>query len=146
MKNKFWKLKSLEEFSLSEWESICDGCSRCCLHKMEDETTGMLYYTRVVCRYMAMDTCRCTVYKHRSELVPTCVRLTPGNLKDIYYMPSTCAYRLLAEGKDLPWWHPLVSGSPETVHTAGISVCGRTVSENNVHPDGWQEHVITWVE
>ena len=140
----FWKVKPLAEMTVAEWESLCDGCSRCCLHKMEDDETGELYYTRIVCRYMDMETCCCTEYDRRTILVPTCLKLYPHNLKDLYFLPLTCAYRLLSEGRDLAWWHPLVSGDPESVHAAGISVRGRVLSEEYVHPDGWDEHVIEW--
>ncbi len=142
----FWREKKLSELTHEEWESLCDGCSRCCLHKMEDEQTGELFYTRIVCRYMDMETCRCTSYENRTILVPTCLKLQAETLQDVYFLPDTCAYRLLAEGRDLPPWHPLVSGNPESVHAAGISVQGKVLSEEYVHPDGWEEHVIDWVE
>ncbi len=132
--------------TLQEWESLCDGCARCCLHKMEDEQTGEIFYTRVVCRYLQEERCRCSCYGSRTERVPTCHRLRPDNLKDIYFMPRTCAYRLLAEGRTLERWHPLVSGDPQSVHTAGISVRGRVLPEEHVHPDGWEEHIIDWVD
>jgi uncharacterized cysteine cluster protein YcgN (CxxCxxCC family) len=125
----FWKRKKLKEMSSSEWESLCDGCARCCLVKLEDEDTGRIHFTSAACKLLDGNSCRCTDYANRTKKVPDCVRLTPGNVGRLSWLPHTCAYRLLAEGKDLPWWHPLVSGRPETVREAGISVAGRTRSE-----------------
>ena len=142
----FWQEKSLEEMSRGEWESLCDGCARCCLHKLEDEDTGEVHYTSVVCRLLDESKCQCTHYKDRHELVPECVWLTPDTAHSFAWLPTTCAYRLLAEGKDLEWWHPLVSGDAATVIEAGISVQGRCVSEEFVHPDEFEEQVIHWVE
>jgi len=142
----FWQRKSLAEMTRKEWESLCDGCAKCCLHKLEDEDTGEVYYTKVVCRYMDQETCRCTEYRDRNTLVPACVWLRPEDVDEFHWLPSTCAYRLIAEGKPLEWWHPLVSGSADTVHEAGVSVRGRVLSEEYVHPDGFEEHIIHWVE
>jgi len=121
----FWKNKPLLAMSEAEWESLCDGCGKCCLAKLEDEDTGEIHWTSVACRLFDAGTCRCTDYAGRLARVPDCVRLTPANVGEITWLPSTCAYRLLAEGKDLPWWHPLVSGRAETVHEAGISMRNR---------------------
>ena len=142
----FWKRKTLAELTSREWELLCDGCARCCLQKMEDDQTGELLYTRIVCRYLDQHECRCTRYDQRTKLVPTCLRLNPENVTRISWLPGTCAYRLVAEGRDLPWWHPLVSGDPGTVHEAGMSIRGRVLSEEYVHPDGWDEHIIDWAE
>ena len=142
----FWETKTLTEMNDEEWESLCDGCARCCLHKLEDADTGEVHYTRVVCRYLDEATCRCTEYQDRNRLVPMCVWLTPETAHEFAWLPDTCAYRRLAEGKGLDWWHPLVSGRPETVVEAGISVRGRCLSEEHVHPDGFEEHIIRWVE
>jgi len=142
----FWETKSLEEMNKEEWESLCDGCAKCCLHKLEDEDDGEVYYTKVVCRYMDMETCRCTEYQDRNTLVPECVWLRPEDVEAFHWLPLTCAYRLIAEGQDLQWWHPLVSGTTDTVHESGISVKDRVLSEKHVHPDGMEEHIVQWVE
>jgi uncharacterized cysteine cluster protein YcgN (CxxCxxCC family) len=131
----FWKLKSLDAMTGDEWESLCDGCALCCLHRVQDRKTGRLRTLMVACEYLHTVNCRCTVYSIRSELCPRCVKLHPRNIGRLKWLPSTCTYRILAEGGDLPEWHPLVSGHPETVHTAGISVRGRVVSGRFVHPD-----------
>ncbi len=121
----FWKTKSLAEMNAVEWESLCDGCGRCCLIKMEDEDTGKYYFTDIACKLFDGDSCRCRDYPNRDSQVPDCVRLTPENSGELGWMPPSCAYRLLAEGKDLPIWHPLVSGTTETVETSGASIRGR---------------------
>jgi len=141
----FWKRKPLAALSEDEWESLCDGCGRCCLHKLEYERSGEIRYTCIVCRYFDEPTCRCTRYAERTVLVPACLRLRPETVHRIPFLPETCAYRLIVEGRDLPWWHPLVSGSPDTVHAAGISVRGRVLREDFVHPDGWEEMIVEWV-
>ncbi len=146
MTNPFWVNKSLTEMTREEWESLCDGCAKCCLQKLEDEDTGKVYYTKVVCRYLDEKLCRCSHYQERNNLVPTCVWLRPEDVAEFHWLPTTCAYRLIAEGQDLPAWHHLVSGSRDTVHEAGISVRGRVLNEEFVHPDGLEEHIIHWVE
>lgn len=139
----FWKRKRLSEMTTEEWESLCDGCGKCCLNKIEDVETGEILPTNVACRLLDLGTCRCTNYAERKRLVPDCVVLTPGNIERIPWMPRTCAYRLIAEGKDLAWWHPLVSGDPESVHEAGISVCGRAVSERRTRRP-LEDFVVDW--
>jgi hypothetical protein len=141
----FWRRKGLAELSRAEWEALCDGCGRCCLHKLEDADTREVTYTRVACRLLDLDTCRCTDYANRRRHVPDCVRITAAMLKDCDWLPWTCAYRRLAEGRDLAWWHPLVSGDPATVVRAGISVRGRVLSERHVAPEGLEEHEIRWI-
>jgi uncharacterized cysteine cluster protein YcgN (CxxCxxCC family) len=137
---RFWEEKTLEAMSRAEWESLCDGCGKCCIHKLEDEETGEVYPTNVACRLLDRRTGLCSDYRRRQAYVPECVRLTPAKLRDIDWLPSTCAYLLLAQGKPLPEWHPLISGDPETVHTAGISVRGWTVSE--VDAGDLEQHIV----
>lgn len=138
----FWRRKKLAEMTREEWESLCDGCAKCCLIKLEDEDTGQVDYTDIACRLLDLGTCRCTNYPARSRLVPDCIVLTPAKTARFDWLPTTCAYRLIAEGKDLAWWHPLVSGDPETVHRAGISVRGRVVAETR--GDDPEDRVVTW--
>jgi uncharacterized cysteine cluster protein YcgN (CxxCxxCC family) len=121
----FWRAKRLEEMTAEEWESLCDGCGRCCLVKLEDEETGAIHATDIGCRLFDAGTCRCRDYENRTARVPDCVGLTPQAVRSLSWLPPTCAYRLVAAGKDLPWWHPLVSGDPATVVAAGVSVQGR---------------------
>ena len=126
----FWRTKRLTQMSRAEWESLCDGCGKCCVHKLEDEDTGELVPTNVACRLLDRRSGRCMDYRNRRAYVPECVRLTPEKLLQLDWLPSTCAYLLLAQGQDLPGWHPLVTGDPESVHKAGMSVRGWTVSED----------------
>ena len=132
--------------SSEEWESLCDGCARCCLHKLEDEESEEVFYTDVACQYLEQDACRCTEYQDRNRLVPNCVWLTPDDVDTFHWLPTTFAYRLIAEGQALPSWHPLVSGRAESVHEAGISVAGRCVSEAFVHDEDFEDRIIHWVE
>ena len=141
-KPPFWKTKRLDDMTRAEWESLCDGCGRCCLHKLREEDTGELSYTEVACHLLDLGTCRCGDYKRRQVRVPDCVSLTPEELRQIDWLPPTCAYRRIEEGKDLSWWHPLVSGDPNTVHTAGISVRGRAISERNAGT--LEGHIVDW--
>jgi uncharacterized cysteine cluster protein YcgN (CxxCxxCC family) len=141
----FWKTKTLEEMSNVEWESLCDGCARCCLEKLEDEDTGKIYFTHVSCKLLDAGLCACTDYAHRSEQVPDCVRLTPGNVRTLNWLPPSCGYRLVAEGRDLYWWHPLISGDPNTVHEAGVSVRGRVQgTENEIADEDLEDHIVRW--
>ncbi len=145
MAEPFWKTKSLAEMTQAEWESLCDGCARCCLNKLEEEDTGRLYFTDVGCRLLDGATCRCRNYENRLNMVEDCVKLTPEALPEIGWLPPSCAYRLVAEGKDLYWWHPLVSGDPETVHTAGVSVRGRlSGTENEISDPELEDHIVQW--
>ena len=140
----YWRTKTLEEMTREEWEALCDGCARCCLLKLEDADTGEIAYTDIACRLLDLGTCRCTRYRQRLRMVPECVDLTPEQVRKLDWLPSTCAYRLVAEGRDLAWWHPLVSGDPETVHRAGISVRGRVVPERR--GDDPEDRIVTWPE
>ncbi len=142
----FWKAKTLETMSDAEWESLCDGCARCCLNKLEDEDTGEIHFTSVACTLLDGTACRCSDYDNRQERLPDCVRLTPEEARTLPWLPPTCAYRLVAEGRDLYWWHPLVSGDPETVHAAGVSVRGRiTAYEHDLTElQELEHHLADW--
>jgi uncharacterized cysteine cluster protein YcgN (CxxCxxCC family) len=138
----FWQRKKLHEMSQTEWESLCDGCGKCCLQKLEDEDDGMVYYTSVICRYMT-DDCKCSEYQNRHELVPNCVWLKPSDVENFFWLPATCAYRILAEGRDLPAWHPLVCGDPDIIHAVNISVQHMDlVKDNELPEEDWQDYVI----
>jgi uncharacterized cysteine cluster protein YcgN (CxxCxxCC family) len=140
----FWKTKTLEAMTQPEWESLCDGCGKCCMAKLEDEDSGEIHWTTVACRLFDAGLCRCTDYEHRLQRVDDCVQLTPQNVRSLTWLPSTCAYRLVAEGKDLYPWHPLVSGRPESVHEAGISMRDRvTASESELaETDDYFDHML----
>ena len=125
----FWKQKTLEQMSHEEWESLCDGCALCCMHKIEDEDTGELFYTDIACKLLNLQTCRCSDYSNRVKKVPDCLNLTIHETAAFQWLPSTCAYRLIAEGKELREWHPLISGRIESVHEAGVSMLGQAISE-----------------
>jgi uncharacterized protein len=142
----FWKTKSLGEMSASEWESLCDGCGQCCLIKLEDDGTGDIAVTRLACKLLDLGTCRCSSYDDRQAHVPDCVKLTPEAVVALRWLPNTCAYRLVAEGRDLLWWHPLVSGTSETVHGAGISIRGAAISEKKIPQDRIPAHIVGWIE
>ena len=139
----FWKRKSLQEMNKKEWESLCDGCGKCCLIKLEDANTKKLFYTDVVCHLLDTNTCRCKNYSKRKQLVDDCLQLEKDDVEDFKWLPKTCAYRLLHEGKDLPSWHYLVSGDRNTVHKEKMSVQNRVVSETEVLEIA--EHIVYWV-
>ena len=142
MRERFWELP-LDELEPAEWESLCDGCGKCCLNKIEYEDDGSLDFTCVACKLLDGDSCLCSSYPNRHDFVPDCVVLTPDKLAEIsWWLPSTCAYRLRAEGKPLYPWHHLISGDPESIHRAGVSVRGRTVSEADVPEEDWDRYVI----
>jgi uncharacterized protein len=145
MTEPFWKTKTLAQMTQAEWESLCDGCARCCLNKLEDEDTGKLHFTDVGCRLLDGATCRCRDYPNRLGIVDDCVKLTPQALPEINWLPPSCGYRLVNEGKDLYWWHPLVSGDPETVHIAGVSVRGRmSGTEQEISDNQLEDHIVRW--
>ena len=138
----FWKEKPLSLLNRDEWESLCDGCAKCCLIKFEDEETGRIYHTNVVCELLDIYHCQCTRYEERSTLVPTCLTLSPDLIPQLKWMPETCAYRLVLEGKDLQDWHHLVSGNLKSVHKAGASVRGKVVSARDVDDEDLPDYVI----
>ncbi len=140
----FWKSTALEDMTQREWESLCDGCGLCCLNKLEDQDTGEVHYTRAACKYLDIGACRCKDYENRTDNVADCVDLTPSRMRRLHWLPETCAYRLVAEERDLAWWHPLVSGDPESVHQAGVSVRGRVVSEEGVND--LEDYLIQWAK
>ena len=136
----FWKRKTLETMTPEEWESLCDGCAKCCLHKLEYEDTGEIAHTNVACRLLDLETARCSNYAKRKRLVPDCLKLTAKDVRRLPWLPATCAYRLVSEGKDLPEWHPLVTGDPMSTVKSGASVCGWTVSERFAGP--LEDHIL----
>jgi uncharacterized cysteine cluster protein YcgN (CxxCxxCC family) len=141
----FWKTKTLEEMSPVEWESLCDGCARCCLEKLEDEDTGEIHFTHISCRLLDAGLCGCRDYPNRSQRVEGCVRLDPQNVRELTWLPPSCAYKLVAEGRDLYWWHPLISGDPNTVHEAGVSVRDKVVAtEDEVAVEDLELHIVRW--
>ncbi|MBK3745689.1 YcgN family cysteine cluster protein [Paraburkholderia aspalathi] len=142
-KKPFWQTKTLEEMNAKEWESLCDGCGQCCMHKLQDDDTNEIYWTSVACTLLDAGSCQCSDYPERRKTVPDCVFLTPEIIHTVPWLPKTCAYRLVAEGQDLYWWHPLVSGSVETVHEAGISVRGKiTAFDHELESDdAYIEHM-----
>lgn len=140
----YWRTKSLSQMTPGEWEALCDGCGRCCLNKLEDWDTGEIVWTNVACALLDGETCRCKDYDNRAATVPDCIQLTPGEVKTLTWLPPTCAYRLVGEGRDLYWWHPLVSGDPETVHQAGVSVRSRTVPEEGLELEDYEFYVVSW--
>jgi len=138
----FWQRKTLAKMSRQEWESLCDGCGKCCLHKLQDEQTEALLYTSICCRYLDTESCRCQVYSDRKSYVPDCLTLKTDHLDALRWLPSTCAYRLLYEGKDLPDWHPLISGDVHALHVQHISVRGKVISETDIDDDDWDRYII----
>ena len=139
---KFWETKQLTQMSRQEWEALCDGCGKCCLNKLEDEE-GTVALTRVACKLLDDTNCLCSNYETRHNYVPECILLRPDNItQHLYWLPQTCAYRLIHEGRPLYDWHPLISGDPETVHRAGVSIRAMTLSERDIHEDDWEDHII----
>ena len=139
----FWQTVKLADMTAAQWEAVCDGCAKCCLVKLQDEDSGEIVFTDIVCNLLDQQSCRCTHYEERTKLVPDCVKLTKDNLDKIDFMPPSCAYRLLHEGKDLPQWHPLVSGRADSVVVAGMSVKGRVIAEMAFDGDS-EDRVVDW--
>ena len=143
LRPRYWETTPLDRMTHAEWEALCDGCGKCCLHKLEDADTGEVALTRVACRLFDDSTCRCGQYDIRHRFVPECITLSVANIaRNLYWLPETSAYRLVYEGRPLRDWHPLISGTAETVHAAGISVRGATVPEFDVDEDDWEDHLI----
>ncbi|MGX7926768.1 YcgN family cysteine cluster protein [Tsuneonella sp. HG094] len=143
LRDRFWDLP-LGDLTRDEWEALCDGCGRCCLHKLEDDETGEIAHTNVACKLLDTGTARCSDYRHRKAFVPDCLRLTPRLVDQVTWLPDSCAYRLRAAGKPLKEWHHLISGDPEAVHRRGPGVAGRVVSETDAGP--LEHHIVDWPE
>ena len=142
LRPRFWE-RPLTQLTPAEWEALCDGCGKCCLNKLEDADTGVVEYTRIACRLLDDETCRCTQYPIRHQFVPECIRITPATIAEVaYWMPATCAYRLRFQGRPLPDCHPLVPGDPDSVHAAGMPMRGRTVPESEVDEEDWEDYII----
>lgn len=143
LRPRFWERVPLDKMTPAEWEALCDGCGKCCLNKLEDADTGEVWFTRIACRLFDDATCQCSNYEIRKRIVPECVVLTPATLDQVaYWMPASCAYRRLNEGRGLAEWHPLISGDPETVHQAGVSIRGQTLGEFEIPEDDWEDYII----
>jgi uncharacterized cysteine cluster protein YcgN (CxxCxxCC family) len=142
---RFWEEKTLSEMSQDEWEQLCDGCGKCCLHKLIDDETDELYFTDLACQLLDLESCQCSDYSNRMTRVTECQTFTADNVKDMYWLPGSCAYRTLAEGRKLEKWHPLVTGDNNSVHRFKRSVKGKCVSETDIPLDDWQTHIVKWV-
>ncbi len=142
----FWRNKTLDEMTAQEWESLCDGCGQCCMIKLQDEANNRICTTAVVCDLLDLDTCRCTRYPQRIELVPDCVELNSKTVHDFTWLPESCGYRRVAAGQDLPMWHPLISGNRDTVVSSGASVIGRVLPESQVHEDDYEQMIVRWID
>lgn len=143
LRDRFWERVPMDKMTNAEWEALCDGCGKCCLNKLEDEDTGQVALTRVACRLLDDQTCLCAHYENRHQFVPDCIVLKPAEIaQHMYWLPETCGYRLVYQGDPLADWHPLISGTPTSVHAAGISVQGRTVSEFDTPFEEWEDYII----
>ena len=145
-KQPFWMEKTLEELTPQEWEALCDGCGKCCLHKLTDPDSGHVYYTNVICRFIDLTTCLCSDYSNRYTLTKDCVHMTPKLVQEANWLPKSCAYRRIALGQGLAWWHPLVSGDPRSVGMAGISILDKVVKDDEVDQDDLEDMVVTWFD
>ncbi len=143
---RFWEEKTLEQMTKKEWESLCDGCGKCCLLKFEDEDDGSISFTNIICAQFSTIQCGCSVYSRRQQVVSDCIKLSPENIASVSALPQSCAYRRLANKKKLPKWHPLLTGSREAMVRGGHAVDGRVVNEQHIHPDEVEEHIIRWVK
>jgi len=146
LEERFWETKSLQEMNDEEWEALCDGCAQCCLIKFEHPVSKELAVTPVACELLDLETCTCTNYPNRHTLIEDCIELEADGILDLHWLPKTCGYRLIAEGKPLLHWHPLVSGDPGSVHKAGASIKDKAISERDVHPDDLERQFVRWVE
>ena len=142
----FWKHRKLTDLSLEEWEALCDGCGICCLFKVEDADTGEVALTNIACRFLDLECTRCQLYEERKSAMPTCIKLTPSKVETLHWLPDTCAYRLVMRGQPLPDWHPLESGSPNSVHEAGISVRGKVIRETEANLERIEDYIISFDE
>ena len=142
----FWKRRKLTDLSLEEWEALCDGCGNCCLYKVEDIDTGEVGLTNVVCRFLDLDNIQCQLYDDRHSAMPSCIKLTPSKVESLKWLPETCAYVLIMRGQPLPDWHPLESGSPNSVHEAGISVKGKVIRETEANLDRIEDYIVSYDE
>jgi len=142
----FWEYKTLDQMTSEEWELLCDGCAKCCLHKIEDHDSGKVYFTNIACRLLDCQTCRCQDYDHRSKSIHDCVSLTPSLAYELQWLPKTCAYRRMAEGRGLAWWHPLVSGDSDTVCQAKVSVCDRVIPESLIDLSELEDYIVDWFD
>jgi len=142
LEKEFWKHKPLREMTSEEWEALCDGCGICCMYKIEDEDTGEILLTNVACRFLDPEGITCRLYNTRFSAMPTCIKLTPSKVETLDWLPDSCAYRLVLQGKPLPDWHPLVSGNPDSVHQAGVSVRNKTISESDIDMDDLEDHIL----
>ena len=142
--NRFWETTPLAEMNTEQWESLCDGCGKCCVIKLEDVDDGTIYYTDIGCKLLDQNNCRCQNYPERKKIVPDCVILKPDTLEALPWMPSTCAYRLLHENQPLPDWHPLITGDPDSTHQAGQSVAGKIFTEGDIAEDDYPSHIKNW--
>ena len=144
--NPFWENKTLDQMTHEEWESLCDGCAKCCLHKIQAQDDGKVYFTNIACRLLDCESCRCQNYKNRMKIIHDCVHLTPSLINELKWLPKTCAYRRLSEGRGLAWWHPLVSGDPDTVRQAKISICDRVIPESLIDITELEEYIVDWFD
>ncbi|WP_372883196.1 YcgN family cysteine cluster protein [Psychromonas sp.] len=142
--NKFWEHKTLSKMSGKEWESLCDGCGKCCLNKIIDDDTEELHFTNVACHLLHTKSCQCRKYDKRFKLVKDCVKVSLDDIEQFHWLPASCAYRRLAEGKPLPEWHPLITGSQSAMHKGGFSVRGKIISENSIDPDNLEDYIAIW--